>query len=141
MSADIDKVLEPKSLGQLLQLEKQVDQKLNSSEPIDEDYWEQLLVRIGVYKAKAQLSRIHASIMARVVEIARSEYIVEAERLKQQYAASQFSRDRPSLEALAKRTHDAETLLSLAASGKAANVIEEADFIAKTVSRSAPFGE
>ena len=60
MSADIDRLLNPKSLEQLQVLESQVHQKLRSGEAIDEEYWEQLLDCITLYKAKAHLRKFHA---------------------------------------------------------------------------------
>lgn len=62
VASDIDKILEPKTYEQLEALEKQIRAKLRSDEPIDTDYWEELLKSLLVWKAKAQLKKIYRSI-------------------------------------------------------------------------------
>lgn len=62
VASDIDKILEPKTYEQLEALEKQIRAKLRSDEPIDTDYWEELLKSLLVWKAKAKLKRIYSSI-------------------------------------------------------------------------------
>ncbi len=57
VASDIDKILGPKSFEQLEALEKQIRAKLQSNEPIDTDYWEQLLKSLGVWKARATLKK------------------------------------------------------------------------------------
>lgn len=63
MAADIDQLLAPKSYEQLETLEVQVKKKLASDEPIDYDYWEQLLRSLRVWKAKAKLRRVSQEIV------------------------------------------------------------------------------
>ncbi|KAH6657062.1 mid region of cactin-domain-containing protein [Truncatella angustata] len=58
VSADVDKILGPKSLEQLEKLEGQIRTKLRSDEAVDTDYWGQLLKSLLVYKAKAKLKII-----------------------------------------------------------------------------------
>ncbi|KAK6210557.1 hypothetical protein LQW54_006165 [Pestalotiopsis sp. IQ-011] len=58
VSADVDRILGPKSLEQLEKLEGQIRTKLRSDEAIDTDYWGQLLKSLLVYKAKANLRNI-----------------------------------------------------------------------------------
>jgi len=58
VAEDIDKIMAPKSLEQLEALEKQIRVKLGSDEPIDTDYWEQLLKILRVWKARASLKKI-----------------------------------------------------------------------------------
>ena len=62
-SSDVDKLLGPKSLEQLTILETHVQKKLQSHEPIDHEYWEQLLHSIDVFKAKAELKKIYQSVV------------------------------------------------------------------------------
>ncbi|KAH7034689.1 mid region of cactin-domain-containing protein [Microdochium trichocladiopsis] len=62
VSADVDKILGPKTLEQLEKLEGQIQAKLRSDEVLDTDYWEQLLKSLSIYKAKAKLERICATI-------------------------------------------------------------------------------
>ena len=59
VASDIDKILSPKSLEQLEALEKQIQAKLRSNEPIDTDYWEQLLKSLGVWKARTTVKKIY----------------------------------------------------------------------------------
>lgn len=49
---DINAMLRGKSYEALVALQKQVQGKLTSGEPIDTDYWENLLKRLLVWKAK-----------------------------------------------------------------------------------------
>ncbi|KAJ4316657.1 hypothetical protein N0V94_005338 [Neodidymelliopsis sp. IMI 364377] len=63
VSADIDKLLAPKTYEQLETLEAQVKKKLDSDEPIDYDYWEQLLRNLRIWKAKAKLRRVSQEIV------------------------------------------------------------------------------
>jgi Cactus-binding C-terminus of cactin protein/Conserved mid region of cactin len=63
VSADIDRLLSPKSFEDLEALEMQINRKLDSNEPIDTDYWEQLLKSLLVWKAKAKLRKLFQSIL------------------------------------------------------------------------------
>jgi len=68
VAEDIDKIMAPKSLDQLEALEKQIRAKLQSDEPIDTDYWEQLLKILRVWKARASLQKTCEAIKAARVE-------------------------------------------------------------------------
>jgi len=73
VSADIDNLLRPKSYEELEKLEKQVNRKLDSDEPIDTDYWQQLLDNLLVYKAKAKLKKLYAHMLDnKLAELRRS---------------------------------------------------------------------
>jgi Cactus-binding C-terminus of cactin protein/Conserved mid region of cactin len=63
VSTDIDRLLSPKSFEDLEGLETQINRKLNSNEPIDTDYWEQLLKSLLVWKAKAKLKKLYQSVL------------------------------------------------------------------------------
>lgn len=52
VETDINAMLRGKSYDALVVLQKQVQTKLTSGEPIDTDYWENLLNRLLVWKAK-----------------------------------------------------------------------------------------
>lgn len=52
VEADITALLQGKSYDHLVALQKQVQTKLTSGEPIDVDYWEGLLKKLLVWKAK-----------------------------------------------------------------------------------------
>jgi hypothetical protein len=60
---DINKLLEPKTLEQLEKLEDQIQSKLRGDEPVDVDYWEQLLRSLKIWKAKAKLRAMHAPVL------------------------------------------------------------------------------
>ncbi|KAH8174582.1 conserved mid region of cactin domain-containing protein [Sarocladium implicatum] len=59
---DINRILAPKTLQQLEQLEKQIKTKLQSNEDIDIDYWEQLLRSLQAWKAKATIKKINEAV-------------------------------------------------------------------------------
>ena len=52
---DIASILDGKSLEQLSQLQRQIQAKLASNEPIDVEYWEGLLKNLIVWKAKVRV--------------------------------------------------------------------------------------
>ena len=60
---DIDKLLGPKTYEQLDALEGQIRAKLDSDEPIDTDYWQQLLDSLLVWKAKAKLKKVYQDVL------------------------------------------------------------------------------
>ncbi|MCJ1438490.1 hypothetical protein MMC27_007880 [Xylographa pallens] len=83
ISMDINRLLGPKTLEQLRTLEQQISQKLQSNEPIDVEYWEQLLRNIAVYKAKAELKRFYKSVVASRLQVLRGQQVEEAELVKE----------------------------------------------------------
>ena len=64
ISTEVETLLSPKSPTELAKLENQVKKKLSSDEPIDVEYWEQLLQNITVYKARAELKQLDHWLMA-----------------------------------------------------------------------------
>lgn len=89
VSSEIDKILGPKTLGQLEGLEKQIKNKLQSDEQIDTDYWEQLLKNLLVYKARAMLRNICDAIReSRLDELRRMDPAKAAAVEFQQSASS-----------------------------------------------------
>lgn len=52
VEADITALLQGKSYEHLVALQRQIQAKLSSGEPIDTDYWEGLLKKLLVWKAK-----------------------------------------------------------------------------------------
>ena len=52
---DVTAILDGKSPEQLSQLQRQIQAKLTSGEPVDVDYWEGLLRHLLVWKAKVSL--------------------------------------------------------------------------------------
>ena len=63
VSSELDRVLEPKNLEELEALEKQVKHKLRTDDSIDVDYWETLLKRLSIHKAKAKLRKVSQSVL------------------------------------------------------------------------------
>ena len=59
----IDELLRTKTHDELLTLESQIESKLRSDEPVDVDYWQQLLSSLKIYKAKARLRAMHEPVL------------------------------------------------------------------------------
>jgi hypothetical protein len=55
VESEIDQLLQGKSYEQLVQLQRQIQAKLGSGEPIDVDYWEGLLKSLLVWKARVRI--------------------------------------------------------------------------------------
>ena len=54
---DVSAILNGKNIEQLSELQRQIQAKLSSGEPIDVDYWEGLLKNLIVWKAKVRSHR------------------------------------------------------------------------------------
>ena len=63
VAADIDELLHSKSHDDLQKLEAQIERKLASRDPIDTDYWQQLLESLIVRKAKAKLKILYQDVL------------------------------------------------------------------------------
>ncbi|OCK83387.1 hypothetical protein K432DRAFT_347188 [Lepidopterella palustris CBS 459.81] len=87
VSADVDRLLGPKSYEQLETLEKQIRRKLDSNEPIDVDYWEHLLRSLLVWKAKAKLRRVSQAIISSRLETLRKQQQDEAAAVREKLKA------------------------------------------------------
>lgn len=86
VAADINRLLSPKSYEQLLTLEVQVKKKLDSNEPIDTDYWEELLRSLGVWKARAKLKKVYQAVIEERVRGLRQQQAEEAESVRAKLA-------------------------------------------------------
>jgi uncharacterized protein with von Willebrand factor type A (vWA) domain len=62
VEADIARLLSGKSYNELASLQRQIQEKLTSREPIDTDYWESLLKKLLVWKAKVFMSALWFSV-------------------------------------------------------------------------------
>ena len=86
VTTDIDRLFAPKSFDELETLERQVKGKLDSDEPIDYDYWEQLLRNLRVWKAKAKLKKVSQEILSERLQALRKQQqdvaIAAQEKLK-----------------------------------------------------------
>lgn len=78
VSADVDRLLSPKDLVELENLEKQISGKLQSNEPIDVEYWEQLLRNVAVHKSRAELNTVYKNIIESRLNDLRQEQRAEA---------------------------------------------------------------
>ncbi|KAJ4351861.1 uncharacterized protein N0V89_007205 [Didymosphaeria variabile] len=133
VSVDIDRLLAPKTYEQLETLEVQVKKKLESDEPIDYDYWEQLLRNLRVWKAKAKLRRVSQEILKERLESLRKQQqdtalsvqnkvqaMLDAARQSDKSEATSLAYD-PAL--------DPEPLLKLHAEEKLLEQIDERRFL------------
>lgn len=65
IAGDVHALLAGKSHSELCEMEKHVQNKLVNGESVDAEYWESLLKRIAVTKAKAVLNDIHKEMLER----------------------------------------------------------------------------
>ena len=90
VSSDLDQLLGPKNLAQLEKLERQVNAKLDSGEPVDTDYWEYLLKCLSTYKAHAKLRMVTAMIVQSRLDALRRQQATEAELWQAKLVARGF---------------------------------------------------
>lgn len=151
VSTDVDRLLSPKSLKELDALDTQISAKLRSNEPIDVEYWEQLLSSIAVYKAKAELNKVYKSIVNSRLTNLRQQQASEATAVREKLVllltgsnpASKLASS-PSIPEIAASSSkllvnystqlDPEPLLKLRSEDRAYDVVEETFFLNKIVS-------
>lgn len=63
IDGDIQKVLRGKTGQQLEDMEKSIESKINSGDSVDVEYWETLLSKLKVQKAKAKLRECHGQLL------------------------------------------------------------------------------
>ncbi|GLB33535.1 putative conserved mid region of cactin containing protein [Lyophyllum shimeji] len=78
VEADITALLSGKTYEELVSLQRQVQSKLTSGEPVDTDYWEGLLKKLLVWKAKAKLKSLHEVVVRNRLEQLRKRQRDEA---------------------------------------------------------------
>ncbi|KAG2217165.1 hypothetical protein INT45_003589 [Circinella minor] len=81
---DVDRVLSGKSYDQLCVLQNHIMNKLSSNEPVDVEYWENLLSELVVYKAKAKLTDMHQELLAKRLNQLRSKQREEAQKVQEE---------------------------------------------------------
>ncbi|KAL2353355.1 mid region of cactin-domain-containing protein [Cryomyces antarcticus] len=151
VSADVDRLLGPKSFEELETLEKQIRRKLQSNEPIDVDYWEHLLRSLLVWKAKAKLRKVSQSIINSRLEGLRKQQEQEAMLVRQKLqtilcvsqplheqgndARPNSSPKGPALPDTSPREMllDPEPLLKLRSEDKSLESLAESNFLDKVV--------
>ncbi|KAF9076467.1 mid region of cactin-domain-containing protein [Rhodocollybia butyracea] len=84
---DISALLSGKTYNELASLQRQVQDKLTSGEPVDTDYWEALLKKILVWKAKANLKSLHEVVVRNRLEQLRKRQRDEALQAQEELLA------------------------------------------------------
>ncbi|OLL25889.1 hypothetical protein NEOLI_004507 [Neolecta irregularis DAH-3] len=85
VASDITRLFSTKSLTELGKVENQIEEKLRSNEPIDVDYWEQLLKHLRVWKAKAKLRELYNMISRNRMEEVRRRQRNEGRRVQEEF--------------------------------------------------------
>ncbi|KAH7406578.1 mid region of cactin-domain-containing protein [Phaeosphaeria sp. MPI-PUGE-AT-0046c] len=133
VAADIDQLLAPKTYEQLETLEVQVKRKLDSDEPIDYDYWEQLLRSLRVWKAKAKLRRVSQEIITERLQALRTQQADAAASVQGKIYTMLLDADESRAEAPTAVVYDAtldpQPLLKLRAEDKGLTQTEEKTFL------------
>lgn len=81
---DVDRVLSGKTYAQLTVLQEGIVKKLQSNNPVDVDYWENLLKELVVYKAKAKLNDMHQELLSKRLEQLRKRQQEEAQKVQEE---------------------------------------------------------
>ncbi|KAJ3996030.1 mid region of cactin-domain-containing protein [Lentinula boryana] len=84
---DIAALLSGKTYNELASLQRQIQTKLTSGEPVDTDYWEALLQKILVWKAKANLKSLHEVVVRNRLEQLRKRQRDEALQAQEELLA------------------------------------------------------
>ncbi|KAG8927643.1 hypothetical protein FRC02_007975 [Tulasnella sp. 418] len=84
---DVAVMLAGKTYEQLSQLQRQIQDKLASREPVDVEYWEGLLKSLLVWKAKAKLKSAHEVVVQNRLEQLRKRQRDEAIQAQQELLA------------------------------------------------------
>lgn len=127
VSTDIDNLLGPKTFEELQKLEKQINRKLDSEEPVDTDYWQQLLDHLSAYKAKAKLKKLYQKVLDNKLSNLRKENRDLAEKTKARLSQAKT----PAVQYA--NAIDPEPLLSLNVADRSLPIIEEANFLANII--------
>ena len=129
VSSDIDKLLGPKTLDELERLEKQIRTKLDSNEPIDTDYWQQLLDSLLVWKAKAKLKKVYQAVLDARMKKLRQESEQEALRARTVLAEQKVGSGAPGL--TYSKGLDPDSMLQLQARDKNLEVVDENTYLSQ----------
>lgn len=142
VAADINKILSPKTYDELVALENQVQRKLQSNEPIDTDYWEELLRSLQVWKARAKLKEVFRAVIEGQVRALRKQQREEAESVRAKLAPltpivkpDSSPNGLVTEEAIVRL--DPEPMLQLRPEDKTLEVMDEAQFLKQVVSACA----
>ncbi|PGH17964.1 hypothetical protein AJ79_00863 [Helicocarpus griseus UAMH5409] len=135
---DINRLLSPKSYEELEALEVQIRRKLESKDPIDTDYWEQLLRSLTVWKARAKLKKVYQAVIDGRVEGLREQQREEAAVIQKKLSPlaplSVGDDSMSASRALNKEILselDPEPLLQLRPQDKGLEILDEEAFLSK----------
>lgn len=126
-------------------LETSISSKLDSNQPIDVEYWEQLLSSVAIYKAKAELNQVYKAIIDNRLTNLRQQQVSEALVVKGKMAlllpGSNKDQEGTSGQAITSeplhpvvqysRQLDLEPVLKLRVEDRGSDVVEELEFIDK----------
>ncbi|GES66126.1 putative cactin [Aspergillus terreus] len=133
VAADINKLLSPKTYEQLQTLEVQVRKKLDSNEPIDTDYWEELLRSLTVWKARAKLKKVYQAVIDERVRGLRQQQREEAESVRAKLAplapVAQTSTEGQTINQKEFEGLDPDPMLQIRPEDKVLEVVDEAAFL------------
>lgn len=87
VKGEMNKMLQDKTYAQLMALQDQVRDKLQSGEAIDVEYWEQLLKTIVVWRAKLKLRDLHEVVLENRLEYLRRKQRDEASKQQEELVA------------------------------------------------------
>lgn len=140
VAADINRLLSPKSYEQLQTLEVQVKKKLDSNEPIDTDYWEELLRSLGVWKARAKLKKVYQAVIEERVRGLRQQQAEEAESVRSKLAplapVIETGLDEEAAEVVDEdgfKGLDPDSLLQIRPEDKVLEIVDESAFLNQVV--------
>lgn len=141
VAADINRLLSPKTYEQLQTLEVQVKTKLNSNEPIDTDYWEELLRSLTVWKARARLRNVYQDVIDERVRDLRKQQKAEAESIREKLAplapiVSGGDQSQASVDSAEFKGLDPDPLLHVRQEDKGLEIMDESVFLRQVVSPS-----
>lgn len=126
VAADIDKLLAPKTFEQLEVLERQIRNKLDSNEPIDTDYWQQLLDSLLVWKAKAKIKRVYQDVLESRLKQLRQENERKALQVQSKFAGAEVQ-EQGSIGY--SKELDPEPLLEISTKDKSLDMMDESTFL------------
>ncbi|OJJ51305.1 hypothetical protein ASPZODRAFT_107776 [Penicilliopsis zonata CBS 506.65] len=131
VAADINRLLSPKTYEQLQGLETQVRRKLDSNEPIDTDYWEELLRSLTVWKARAKLKKVYQDVIEERVRGLRKQQADEAEAVRMKLAPLAPAVSDGVEKGLDKEDEalDPEPLLQVPPEDKGLEIVDESEFL------------
>ncbi|KAJ5813279.1 uncharacterized protein N7503_000029 [Penicillium pulvis] len=131
VAADINRLLSPKTYEQLQTLEVQVKRKLNSNEPIDTDYWEELLRSLTVWKARARLRNVYQAVIDERVRELRQQQKQEAESIREKLAplAPVATENGNQVDPTELTGLDPDPLLQVRAEDKGLEIMDESLFL------------